>query len=165
MRSRSGQATFEFALLYAGVILPLTFGIVFLSQMLWVWHSVVDFTRDGARYAATHCYQSDMSNVTTYMHSHVPLMIDQNQFQSAGQAAITITYYQKDPSSGILSDFSCPTDCSVECEPDAVSISVSNYQFSRLLTFMKLPPITVPPFTTSIAMESTGCDPTGNCLP
>ena len=49
---RSGQATLEFALSYAGVILPLTFGIIFTSQLLWIWHSVADFTRDGARYVA-----------------------------------------------------------------------------------------------------------------
>jgi hypothetical protein len=112
-----------------------------------------------------HCYQSDFSNVTTYMQGHVPLMIDQQQFQSAGQAQIIVNYYAKDPTTGLLSDFSCSTDCSVECEPDAVTISVSNYQFSRLLTFMRLPPITIPPFTTSLPMESVGCDPTGTCLP
>src|ERR1019366_5779452 len=50
----SGQATVEFAVLYAAVVLPLTFMIVFVSEMLWIWHSVADFTRDGARYAATH---------------------------------------------------------------------------------------------------------------
>ena len=48
----------EFALLYAGVMLPLTFMVIFVAEMLWVWHSVIDFTRDGARYAATHCWQS-----------------------------------------------------------------------------------------------------------
>ncbi len=42
------QASIEFALLYSAVILPLTFMVVFVSEMLWVWHSVVDFTRDGA---------------------------------------------------------------------------------------------------------------------
>ena len=30
--------------------------VIFVAEMLWVWHSVVDFTRDGARYAATHCW-------------------------------------------------------------------------------------------------------------
>src|SRR5712675_608914 len=66
-RRRSGQASIEFALLYGAVILPLTFMIVFVSEMLWVWHSVVDFTRDGANYAATHCWMGDGGNVTTYM--------------------------------------------------------------------------------------------------
>src|SRR5262249_57764962 len=52
---RRGQAAFEFALLYSAVILPLTFMIVFVAEMIWTWHSVVDFTRAGAQFAATHC--------------------------------------------------------------------------------------------------------------
>ena len=38
--ARAGQAALEFALLYTAVVLPLTFMIVFVSQMLWTWHSV-----------------------------------------------------------------------------------------------------------------------------
>ena len=75
----SGNAIVEFAILYGGVILPLTFMLVFVAEMAWIWHSVVDFTRDGARYAATHCYEPDgsASNVLAYMQANVPLMIDQ----------------------------------------------------------------------------------------
>ncbi len=69
LKSESGQTTVEYGLLYAGVILPLTFAIIFVAEMLWVWHSVVDFTRDGAQYAATHCWESNGQNVITYMHS------------------------------------------------------------------------------------------------
>ena len=57
----AGNAIMEFALLYGGVILPLTFMLVFVAEMAWIWHSVVDFTRDGARYAATHCWEPDGS--------------------------------------------------------------------------------------------------------
>ena len=67
-RRRSGQASIELALLYGAVILPLTFMVIFVSEMLWVWHSVTDFTRDGARYAATHCWMSDTGNV--HVHDH-----------------------------------------------------------------------------------------------
>jgi len=163
---RSGQATVEFALMYAFVLVPIIFGIIFISQMLWVWHSVVDFTRDGARYAATHCYQNDNGNVITYMQNHVPPMIDQNQFQT-GAASINISYFQNSGAGAALTAFSaCDGECSVACEPDVVSISVSNYQFSRLLDFLKLPPILIPPFTTTIPTESLGCDPaTAACNP
>lgn len=162
---RSGQAAVEFALVYVGVIIPLTFGMIFLCEMLWVWHSVVELTRDGARYASTHCYEADGGNVTSYMQSHVPLMIDMQQFIQ-GPAQLNVVYYAKDPDTGQLTTFSCPTDCSVDCEPDAVSVSVGNYEFSRFLTYLKLPPITIPPFTTSLPMESVGCDPqAGTCLP
>ena len=48
MRCESGQTAVEYGILYAGVIVPFTFAIIFVAEMLWVWHSVVDFTRDGA---------------------------------------------------------------------------------------------------------------------
>jgi len=161
-KATSGQAVTEFALLYSAVIVPLVFMCIFVAQMLWVWHSVVDFTRDGARYAATHCWMADSGNVLQYMQSHVPLMIDQNQFQTNG-ALIQIQYFQRDPASGALSAFSGNSgECSAGCIPDAVSVGVANYQFFRFSTFMKLPPVTIPPFTTNLAMESAGCDESGN---
>src|SRR6478609_9446011 len=103
---RSGQASIEFALLYSAVILPLTFMVVFVSEMLWVWHSVVDFTRDGATYAATHCWMGDGGNVTTYMTTHVPRMIDMDKFQS-GEAGLQISYFSQDPATGQLTPFAC----------------------------------------------------------
>ena len=162
---RSGQQTVEFAVLYAGVILPLTFMTIFFAEILWIWHSVVDFTRDGARYAATHCWQADGANVVSYMTTHVPLMIDMDQFQN-GTAGITVQYYSKDPDSGSLTDFSCDAgECSADCIPDAVAVSVTSYQFTRMASFFRLPPVTMPDFRTSVAMQSAGCDEGGNCLP
>jgi hypothetical protein len=158
---RSGQAVLEFALMYAGVLLPLTFMLIFGCQILWIWHSVCDFTRDGARYAATHCWMADGSNVVTYMEANVPAMIDQNQFQT-GAAGITVSYFQQDLTSGSLQPFACASaECSAGCVPDAVSVSVSNYQFTRFSGFFKLPPVTIPPFTFSLPMESAGFDSTG----
>ena len=165
MRSkRSGQAAIEFALLYGAVILPLLFGTVFVAEMYWVWHSMVEFTRDGARYAATHCWQSDNQNVLGYMQSHVPRVIDQNQFQVGGSAQIVVEYFQHDPDSGQLVSFAgCSADCAVSCVPDAVTISVTNYQFSRFVNLVKLPPVVLPAFPTSMPIESNGCDQDGNC--
>ena len=164
-KPRTGQALLEFALLYIGVIVPMTFGIIFLSEMLWTWHSVVELTRDVARYASTHCYQGDGANVTAYMQTHVPPMVDQAQFQQ-GQAMLLIQYYARDPDSGQLTAFTCDSDCSVNCIPDAVSVGITNYTFGHFLDFLKLQPVAIPPFTTSLPMESTGCDPQqGACLP
>ena len=137
-RRRSGQSSVEFALLYSAVILPLTFMLLFVSEMLWVWHSVVDFTRVGANYAATHCWMGDGSNVTTYMTTHVPRMIDMDRFQN-GEAGIQVSYF---------------------------ALSVTTYQFTKgLSTFFHLPPVTIPPFATSMPIQSSGCDESGNCLP
>jgi hypothetical protein len=163
-RRRSGQSTLEFALLYGGVVLPLTFMTIFTAQMLWVWHSVVDFTRDGARYAATHCWMSDASNVVQYMEAHVPRMIDQGQFQN-NAVGITVEYFAQDPVSGALTPFACDGDCSANCHPDTVSVSIANYQFQRFSTFFRLPFVQMPDFRTSLPMESAGCDESGNCLP
>jgi hypothetical protein len=164
---RGGQATIEFALLYTAAILPLTFMAIFVSEMLWVWHSVVDFTRDGANYAATHCWMGDGSNVNLYMTTHVPRMIDMEKFQN-GKAGIQISYFSLDPATGQLAPFICASgaDCSANCIPDAVTVSVTSYQFTHgLETFFKLPGVTIPPFATSMPMASAGCDESGNCLP
>jgi hypothetical protein len=164
-RNSSGQATVEYALIYAGAILPLSFMVIFVAEMLWVWHSVVDFTRDGARYAATHCWQADGSNVQTYMQSHVPRMIDMDQFQN-GSAGITVQYFSRDPDTGSLTDFSCDGgECSTECIPDVVTVRVTNYQFTRFSGFFRLPAVSLPDFHTSAAIGGAGCDETGACSP
>jgi len=159
-RCARGQAVMEFAVLFTAVILPLTFMSIFVAEMLWVWHSVVDFTRDGARYASTHCWMADSSNVLQYMESHVPPMIDQDQFQT-GTAGIQVQYF----SDGGVTPFSGET-CGGVCVPDAVSVSITNYQFLRFASFMKQPPVTIPPFTTTVPMESAGYqDASGVCVP
>jgi len=73
--------------MYVGVIVPFTFGIIFIAQLLWVWHSMVEFTRDGARYATTHCWESGGNNVLQYMYTHVPVNVEQSQFSSANANA------------------------------------------------------------------------------
>jgi Flp pilus assembly pilin Flp len=165
-RDTRGQAAVEQALLYAGIVLPLTFSLVFAAEMLWVWHSAVDFTRDGVRYAATHCWQPGGENVLTYMRSHVPRMIDMDQFQG-GQAEIAVEYFSRDPDTGGLVEFSCENgECSVQCVPDTVTIRITNYQFRRFVNFLGLPPVTIPEFQVSAPVESGGCDPdSGSCLP
>lgn len=165
-RRRSGQAAIEFALLYGAVIIPLTFGIVFVAEMYWVWHSMAEFTREGARYAATHCWQADGQNVVDYMQTHVPRTVDFNQFRVGGTAQIGVTYYQRNPDSGQLAPFTCNGDCSVDCVPDGVTVNVTNYQFQHFVGFLGLPPVTMPAFPTSVPMESNGCDPEQNsCTP
>src|SRR3954464_5820314 len=106
MVRKRGQATVEFALTFSAVILPLIAMIVFTAQLLWVWHSVVDFTRDGARYAVTHCWQGSGGNVVSYMRTNVPAMVDSDQFQQ-GVADIVVQYFGRNLETGALEDFSC----------------------------------------------------------
>ena len=54
----------------------------------------------------------------------------------------------------------------IETRADAVTVSVTNYQFSRFVSFVHLPPVTMPAFPTSMPIESNGCDPEQNvCNP
>ncbi len=157
-RRAAGQAITEFAVLYAGVILPLTFMTFFVAEAVWIWHGMVDFTRDGARFAATRCYNGgDTSNVIAYMQSHVPPVIDQAQFSTGGAATINVQYLD-----ATGAPFDNP-DCA-DCVPDSVSVSVSNYTFGRLAGYLKLPGIPLPPFTTNLPMESAGLDSQGNTV-
>ncbi len=150
-RGRSGQSAVEFALLYGGVILPLTFGIVYVAEMYWVWHSIVEWTRDGARWAATHCWQADTQNVMTYMQNHVPLNIDQSQFQVPG--TITVQYFQLDPTSAYAGRFCCQNggaDCSLDCVPDAVTSQCKQLSIQRLCRLSPPAADVIPPFPTSM---------------
>ena len=166
MKRQRGQATLEFVLVYASVIAPVTFAIVFSAQLLWVWHSAIELTREGARYAATHCWQADGGNVKNYIPANVPVNIDQDQFSGSGTATITVAYYTRDPNSGTLVDFACDGDCSPACVPDAVTISIDGYEYRRFMSYLGLAPIALPNFTTTLPMEGAGCDPEqGSCSP
>jgi hypothetical protein len=166
MRKRNGQATLEFVISYVTILLPVTMMIVFTANLLWVWHGVIDWTREGARYASTHCWQGDGANVRTFMQQNVPLMFDRDQF-AQGPAEITIGYFSKNADSGAIEDFTCDGgECSRSCIPDVVKITVAGYEFRSLFTFLGLPPVPLPNVQTVAAIESAGCNPdTEDCLP
>jgi hypothetical protein len=160
-RTAVGQTSIEFALIYGAVILPLTFMTIFVAEMLWVWHSVAEFTREGASYAATHC-ATDGSNVVAYMQSRVPPMIDRDRFQS-GEVGIQVQYFSRN-ADGNVSPYD-PAGCA-GCVPDNVSVSITGYQFLRFAGFLGVAPATLPPFTTNVPMESAGYnDASGSCTP
>jgi hypothetical protein len=165
MSRNSGSATLEFALAYAGLMLPATFALIFTAQLLWVWHSVNEYTRQGASYASTHCWQSSAGNVLDFMHRNIPAMIDQGQFIN-GPVTISVNYFARDPASGAFSAFTCDGDCSSGCIPDAVTVSVTGYEYRTFVTSLGLPAVTIPDFQTSLPMEGAGCDPEQNiCIP
>ncbi len=164
-RTQSGAVTAEYALAFTAIVLPLTFAIVFTAQLLWIWHSVGDWSRDGARYASTHCWQAAGDNVQSFMRANVPAMVDRDQFRD-GTVDLSIQYFAKDPNSGLLSAFSCDAECSTQCVPDTVTIAVRNYQFRTFVQYLGLAPISMPEFQTTVPMESAGCDPEqGTCTP
>ncbi len=149
-------------MIFAGALIPLTFGMIFVTQILWIWHTVNDFTRLGASYAATHCWQSDSGNVTNYMLTNLPAVPNQDQFLN-GPIQIQVSYFAEDPTTGILTPFACDGDCTSGCIPDVVTVTISNFQFQA---FAGISPIVLPNFQTSLPMQSCGCDPEqGVCLP
>lgn len=163
-RRQRGATLVEFAVVGFTIVLPLIFAIVFTTQLLWIWHSVAEMTRQGARYAATHCYQSG-SNVRNWMQQNFIALPDRDQF-TGGAAEIQITYYGRNPDDGTLGDFSCDTECSLGCVPDAVRVQITNYEYRTFLTYWGLAPVQIPDFQTTVAMEGAGCDPdTGSCNP
>ena len=156
---KRGQATVEFALIYGLVLLPLSFMVIYACELLWVWHSAAEWTRAGAKYAATHCFQQDGGNVKQWMQSNVPLVVDRNRFAS-GEVDINVSYFSVDPGSGDLLPFTCTgTECSPECVPETVRVTVGNYEFRRLLDVLGLPPVPLPDFRTVASMEGAGCNP------
>ena len=163
-RSR-GQTSVEFIIAWGTLVLPMTLAIIFTCSVLWTWHGVNEYTRQGADYAATHCWQSTATNVLDYMRTNVPPVINQEQFRS-GPAEISVAYFGKDAATGQLIEFQCDTECSPNCIPDAVTIRVRGVEYRGFFTSLGLPPIVMPDFATSLPMESAGCDPEqGSCLP
>jgi len=164
---QKGAIALEYLILLTGVLVPATFSIIFTSELLWVWHSGIEFTRDGARYAATHCWQGAGDNVRAYMQEHVPLTVDRQQFQNAGSDVIVIEYFARDAETGELAEFSCDGECSTSCVPDVVSVRIQNYEFRHaFLSYLGLPSVPMPEFRTTLPMESAGCDPEqGQCFP
>jgi hypothetical protein len=159
MTSRKGQATIEFAVTYAGITLPLTFAILFTSHVLWTWHSVAEFTREGARYAVTHCWDGSGQNVVSWMQTHVPPMLDQQQFGPGG-ATIEVEYLARNADSGLFEGFVCDAGtCSTACIPDVVTVRVTGYESARVLRYLGVPPVPLPDFRTSLPVESAGCSP------
>ena len=57
-RGEKGATAVEFLVVGMTLVIPLCFAMFFTAQILWIWHSVAEMTREGARYAATHCYQN-----------------------------------------------------------------------------------------------------------
>ncbi len=159
-----GATAVEFLVVGMTLVLPLCFAMFFTAQILWIWHSVAEMTREGARYAATHCYQNG-ANVRSYMQTNAPVMPDREQFVS-GSVEIRVTYFGRATETNELSEFSCESECSLGCIPDVVKVQVLNYEYRNFLVYWGVPPVQLPDFQTTVAMEGAGCDPdTGVCTP
>jgi hypothetical protein len=92
--------------------------------------------------------------------------VDQERLRE-GEAEINVEYFVQDPATGDAVAFQCEgSDCSVECIPDQVRITVTGFEYRRMLDVLGLPPVALPDFRTALSMEGAGCNPEeGTCLP
>ena len=159
IRNRGGQATVELALVMMTVLVPVTFGLLIFAEAAWTYHSLVTLTRQGGRYAATHCWRDAAgSNVVNWMQTHAPPFIDREQLITGG-AEIRVEYWTHNLTARETVPFSCAASCSTECVPDSVTVSISGYQFRHLMSLLGLPPIQAPTFATTVEMQSMGGNP------
>ena len=166
-RSTRGQATVETALIMMTVMLPLIFGVVALADVAWTYHALVTLTRQGARYAATHCFEDDSgSNVVSWMQANSPPFLDRPQLVG-GTVQILVNYWSHDVVNQVSNPYSgCVSTCTPACVPDSVTVSISGYQLRHLLPLLGLQPLQVPGFATTVEIQSAGGDPeTGIAAP
>ncbi len=162
--NQKGAAAAEFLVVGMTLFIPLSLCLFYTAQMLWIWHSAAEMTREGARYAATHCWQNG-SNVRNYMQTNFVATPDRQQF-TGGSAEIAVTYFGRVPETGELTEFFCDSECSLGCVPDVVKVQILNYNYQTFLTYWGLPPVPLPDLQTTVPMEGAGCDPeTGTCTP
>ncbi len=161
-----GQASLEMALVLAAGIIPLSVGLIVFAEIAWTYHALVTVTRQGARYAVTHCWQDETgSNVILWMQANAPPFPDRPMLVS-GEIPIQVQYWTHDTAGGQSVPFSCAGGCSPECVPDSVTVSIRGYQFNHFLPLLRLQPLSFPPLSTTIEMQSAGGVPeSGVSLP
>ena len=158
LRTR-GQATVEMALALVAGLVPLTLGLIAFAEIGWTYHALTTITRQAARYAGTHCWQDEAgSNVSNWIQANAPLFPDRSQL-TTGEIQIQVSYWMHDPVTRESVPFTCAGSCSSQCVPDSVTVSISGYQFNHFLPLLGLPPLQVPPFSTTVEIESAGANP------
>ena len=154
-----GQSTVEMALALAAAIIPITFALIAFTEIAWTYHALATVTRQGARYAATHCWQDEGgSNVINWMQANAPAFPDRPLLVSGG-VQIQVNYWMHDPDTHQSIPFTCGGGCSPDCVPDSVTVSIIGYQFNHFFPLLGLQPLQVPPFSTTVAVESGGGNP------
>jgi hypothetical protein len=154
-----GQATVEMALALLAGLVPLTLGLLAFAEIGWTYHALTTLTRQGARYASTHCWQDPSgSNVVEWMRANAPAFPDRPQL-AAGAVQIQVSYQAHDSQLGTSGEFECSGGCGALCVPDSVTVSISGYQFAHFLTMLGFQPLQLPSFSTTVEIQSAGGDP------
>jgi hypothetical protein len=158
-RSSRGQATVEMVLVLIAGIVPLTLGLIAFAEITWTYHALVTITRQGARYASTHCWQDDTgSNVVNWMQNNAPPFPDR-PLMATGGVPIQVSYWTHDATLQQSVPFSCDGGCSPQCVPDSVTVSIVGYQFNYFLPLLGMQPLQFPPISTTLEVQGAGGDP------
>src|SRR5262245_38894036 len=92
------------------------------------------------------------------MQANAPAFPDRPMLQSGG-IQIRVNYWTHDTETRQTVPFSCAGGCSAICVPDSVTVSITGYEFNHFFPLLGLPPLQVPPFSTTVAIESAGANP------
>lgn len=150
---QAGLATVEFAIV-ATTFFMILFGVLEVSRALFVWNTITEATRRGARVAAV-CDPAD------------PAQIKQKAIMSTGGGTsvlngltagnVTVSYFDAvDTDDDGLDDTWTGTGGAFPI--DFVRVEISGYTHTLLIPFL-MQTITVPPFSTTLPAESLGWNP------
>ena len=165
--SCGGQATIEAALTLLVGLVPLSIAMLGFAEIAWTYHALATLTRQGAQYAATHCWQDDSdSNVINWMTANAPAFPDRSKLVT-GEIPIQVRYWTNDSANHLTNPFSCGgQSCSPECVPDSVTVSINGYYYNHFLPYFGFAPLLVPSFSTTMEIQGSGANSeTGVSLP
>ncbi len=144
-QAQRGTTTVEFAIV-ATVLFIVLFGVIEVGRALFVWNTLTEATRRGARVAAV-CPISHASVAKVAVFGD-PLGGDASPIlRNLSTANVQVDY---------LDNTGTPT--AVYEDVRYVSVGITNYQHTFLIPFV-VQTIAVPPFTTTLPAESLGIIP------
>lgn len=130
---QEGVAAVEFAFI-AVAFITLLLGVIEFGRVLFVWNSVVEATRWGARLAVV----CDLNDAT--IREKMRLIVPNLQMDDAN---VTISYHNPPSPVNTCDKFNCKS----------VEVSVSNMTITPMIPFLGMT-LTIPPFATSLPRES-----------
>ncbi len=143
--NQQGTTTVEFAIL-ASVLFVLIFGVIEIGRAFFVWNSVGEVTRRGARLAA----------VCPVNHGSISKVSMFNAPDGGSESELLSGLTDSNISLEYLDDGGNATIVFTEIK--SVRVGISDYQHNLLIPFFNMS-ITVPEFSTTIPAESLGYIP------
>ena len=145
MNRQRGATTVEFAIVGA-VALTVLFGVIEIGRALFVWNTLSEATRRGARLAAV-CPMNHPAVKRVAILSNPGGPDTSPVVSGLSTANVTVAYLQDDGSAA--ASYS---------QTKYVRVSITGYELTLFIPFVT-PTITAPPFSTTLPSESLGYVP------